>query len=344
MNTDQANKLPLPDIIIKMGGVFKYKDAHGSLWYQSPLRHAETEPSLHITEVHHFRLGKIWVWKDFGDEKGGKVIDLVKKKYSVDVSGALDLLAAWGYGHTKVPPKPAPLLDLMVPEALPVQLQAEPVEKTEIEQQQQSTLRAKPRVVSEPVFGDVVLEDLSNRALKGYLYGRGIGFWIAKPYVKEMHYSYNDKPFFALAFPNDLGDYELRNPYYQGVYGRKAITTLHRDKMQEGGKVLVFEGFMDFLSYLVWYEMKPRSTVIVLNSVELKQEAVKAIRELKAGTVEAYPDNDDAGRKLMAYLRENLPRVHIEDKSSLYADLGYNDFNDLLKAEKAKVTKQAMLR
>ena len=44
----------------------------------------------------------------------------------------------------------------------------------------------------------------------------------------------------------------------------------------------------------------------------------------------------------MSYLRENLPGIYIEDKSSLYADLGYKDFNDLLKAERVKGQKKVM--
>jgi hypothetical protein len=332
----------LPDIIKRMGGTFKYEDAHRSLWYQSPLRSEETEPSLHITEVHHFRLGKIWVWKDFGDEKGGKVIDLVKKKYGVDVSGALNILEDWGYGKMKMPSKPAPLLELMEETHIPIKQQLQPESKPE--PQAKKLALEKQQKAIEPSFSDVKLEALNNRALKGYLFGRGIDYWIAKPYVKEIHYTHNGKSFFALAFQNDLGDWELRNPYYQGVCGKKAITTLHRDKMQAGGTVMVFEGFMDFLSALVWYRMKPSSTVIILNSVEMKREAVNAIGALNAGAVEVYPDNDEAGRKLIAYLRENLPGVPIEDKSNLYADLGYNDFNDLVKAERAKEKKQVMSR
>ena len=138
--------------------------------------------------------------------------------------------------------------------------------------------------------------------------------------MAKWNYTHNNKPFFALAFQNDLGDGELRNSYYQGVYGRKAITILHRDKMQAGGTVILFEGFIDYLSALVWYGRKPQTPVIVLNLVEMKHEAVRALRELKAGAIEVYPDNEEAGRKFMTYLRENLLEVYIEDKSSLYAE------------------------
>lgn len=324
MNTDQANKLPLPEIVESIGGKFSHKDSHGSLWYNSPLRSGDLDPSFHITLVSNYKLGRIWVWKDFGGE-GGSVVDLIMRRYKVDVAGALRVLEE----DLKLGK-----LDLLPEPEQPAQRVAAPAQRM-----------AQKKESADPVFDDVRVEALANKALKGYLYGRGIDFWVARSYVKEMHYTHDGRPFFALAFPNDLGDYELRNPYYQGVYGRKAITTLHPEKMQEGGAVVVFEGFMDFLSALAWYGMKePRSTVIVLNSVEMKHEAVRTIRELKAGAVEAYPDHDEAGRKLITYLQENLPGVYIEDKSSLYADLDYKDFNDLVKAVKAKEQKQAKSR
>lgn len=333
MNIRQANLLSLKDIVERnLQAEFDHEDIHGSRWYISPLR-AEKTASFHITEVRDYQTGeKRWVWKDFGDI-GGDVIDLIMKHRNLRrVEDALRTLEGWGYGgyRAKTPPKPAPLLDLIAWQ-----------ERQQNGKEAAATSEGKSE---SSTFEDARMEDLSNKALKGYLYGRGIDFWVAKPYLKEIHYTNNGKPYFALAFRNDAGDYELRNPYYQGVYGKKAITTLHSEKMQEGGTVIIFEGFMDFLSSLIWYGMKPCSTVIVLNSVEMKHEAVKAIRELKAGSVESYPDNDEAGRKLMDYLRENLPGVYIEDKSSLYADLDYKDLNELLQAEKAKEKKQAMGR
>lgn len=340
MNTDQANKLPLPEIVESIGGKFSHEDSHGSRWYNSPLRLGDSDPSFHITQVPNYKLGQIWVWKDFGDE-GGSVIDLIMRKYNVGVAGALRVLEEdLHFGKANLPLEPAPLLDLMGPPRPEAEQQP-----NRQEFQVPAQKKEQKKESANPVLDDVRIEALANRALKGYLYGRGIDFWIARPYVKEMHYTHDGRPFFALAFPNDLGDYELRNPYYQGVYGRKAITTLHPEKMQEGGVVVVFEGFMDFLSALAWYGMKePRSTVIVLNSVEMKHEAARVIRELKASAVEAYPDNDDAGRKLIPYLQENLPGVYVEDKSSLYADYGYKDFNDLVKAEKSQEKRQAMAR
>lgn len=328
MNTDQANKLPLSEVVERIGGRFSHKDAHGSLWYSSPFRD-ETSASFHITEVPNYKLGKIWVWKDFGDE-GGTVVDLIVRKYNVGVAEALKILANdLGFGKQDLPPSPAPLLELMrTATELPKQQPQQPKAPS-----QTSQTKREATAVS---FADARIEPLNNRALKGYLFGRGIDFWTAKLYVKEMHYTHEGKQYFALAFPNDLGSYELRNPYYQGVSGSKSITTLHPEKIRAGGAVLIFEGFMDFLSYLIWHRRQPDTPIIVLNSVEMKHEAAQALRELKAGALEVYPDNDDAGRKLISYLQENLPEVHIEDKSSLYSAYGYKDFNELLQAEKVK--------
>lgn len=335
MNTEQANKLPLALVLEKMNAEFAEQDAHGSLWFKSPFR-KESTASFHITQKYNSKLGMIWVWSDLGEGEGGTVIDLIMKRYNVDVPGALRVIEQdLKLGKSHLPPAPAPLLD---------RLEAREPQPNQQEPHASLAEHDQGKNNADTATENVLVKPLENRALKGYLYERGIDFWLAKPYVQEIHYTRNDKPFFALAFKNDLGDYELRNKYYKGVHGRKTITTLHRDKAQDGGTVLVFEGFIDFLSYLAWHGAKPSAPVIVLNSVEMKQEAVKAIRELGVKTIEAYPDNDEAGQKLMAYLHENLSGVQIEDRSGLYADQGYKDFNELLQAEKAKEKKRGVGR
>ena len=58
-----------------------------------------------------------------------------------------------------------------------------------------------------------------------------------------------DKPYFAIGFPNMAGGYEVRNRYFKGCVAPKDITHIR----QQGGQrcmCYLFEGFMDYLSFL----------------------------------------------------------------------------------------------
>ncbi len=83
--------------------------------------------------------------------------------------------------------------------------------------QPQTCLRATHRQINK-------IQDLDNQALIQYLLKRGIERKTAAPYVKEIYYSLMGKEYFALAFPNLSGGYELRNPYFQGTLGKKDIS------------------------------------------------------------------------------------------------------------------------
>ena len=62
-----------------------------------------------------------------------------------------------------------------------------------------------------------------------YMGRRGIDADIAKAYCKEAYYHFSgrkDRRCFAVAFPNDKGGMELRNPIFKGCAGVKAVTCL----------------------------------------------------------------------------------------------------------------------
>lgn len=311
--------LPLDEILGRLGcQPVKKVSGRDELWYKSPFREEE-EASLHISRVHHPRLGLIWVWKDFGDE-GGTVIDFIQRYYRLsDITSVLRKLAEMGYERRRAP-QPAPLLEM--------------IQSTQADHQDESG-----------PFTHVRFEKLHNRALLGYLYGRGkITYATAKPYVQEIKYhlrgNENGQEFFALAFPNDSGGYELRNGAgaregklgFKGVYGRKDISTLHWEKLAASQAVAVFEGFFDYLSALTYYGKQAADTpVIVLNTVELKQKAATAIQQMGASKVHLYLDNDRKGREATAFFQEQLADCEVIDHACLYA--GYDDLNDFLVAE-----------
>jgi 5S rRNA maturation endonuclease (ribonuclease M5) len=182
------------------------------------------------------------------------------------------------------------------------------------------------------------IQPLQNRALTEYLRQRGISVLTARPYVLEIYYTRKEKNYFALAFLNESDGYELRNPYFKGVYGTKDITLIDKKNLLAKRKgqprtlaVTVFEGFFDFLSALTHYGVDITTPVIVLNSVAMKDRVIETIREAGVGKVYLYLDRDKSGRELTAHFKRQLHDITLVDNSTLYAD--YKDFNEFLVAQ-----------
>ena len=192
-------------------------------------------------------------------------------------------------------------------------------------------LRSEPPIdkdcKSTCAFKNVTKTRLENRSLMSYLASRQIDLEIALRFCVEVHYNHNFKPYFALGFENISHGVEVRNPYFKGCVGVKDISVIVQKEGNE--KCLIFEGFMDFLSYLTLCRLGKMEYIdgadfIVLNSVGLLRRAMAWIS--KYAQAYSYLDNDDAGRRTTQMLSE----VHngVADMSSLYA--GYNDLNDYL--------------
>ena len=176
------------------------------------------------------------------------------------------------------------------------------------------------------------------------LAGKGISPGTAAPYVQEMYYRIGGKPYFALAFKNDSGGYELRNPRFKGSTS-KDITHI-RQKGEPREKCLVFEGFMDYLSFLT-LRMKncptmpdlDRQDYVILNSTANVPKAIDVLFPYKR--IHYMLDNDEAGfRATQAIALEYSYRVR--DFSDNYR--GYSDLNDYLcgrKQEQKNSTSQA---
>ena len=177
-----------------------------------------------------------------------------------------------------------------------------------------------------------------------YLQERGISLGTAAPYVQEMYYRIGGKPYFALAFRNDSGDYELRNPRFKGSTS-KDITHI-RQQGEPREKCLVFEGFMDYLSFLTLRTKNcptmpdlDRQDYVILNSTANVPKAIDVLFPYKR--IHCMLDNDEAGfRATQAIALEYSYRVR--DFSDNYR--GYSDLNDYLcgrKQEQKNSTSQA---
>ena len=162
---------------------------------------------------------------------------------------------------------------------------------------------------------------LTHPVLLNYLKARSINTDIAKHYCSEVYYSIAGKNYFAIGFPNDAKGWELRNRDFKGGISPKHITTYNNGS----DTVMVFEGFMDFLSYLSLKDNpSPTIDTAVLNSTANLSKAIPFLQSHK--TAHAFLDNDDAGRKTLVSLRELLTSSEVVNQSGFYRN--HKDLNE----------------
>jgi len=167
------------------------------------------------------------------------------------------------------------------------------------------------------------IKRLEHPALIRYIMSRGINVEIAKCCCAEVHYRKNERKFFAVGFANDSDGWEFRNATFKGSFSPKDITT----RKDGYDNVLIFEGFMDFLSFLSLKKtLTPPADVVVLNSTANLKKALPFLREHRA--IMAFLDNDEAGRGATADIARFLPEADVRDFSQTYAPC--KDLNDYL--------------
>ena len=241
------------------------------------------------------------LWHDFGTGEGGSIIDLVARMEGCSEVEAARRLAIGEHGIL-----------------VPIHVEA---------------LRTNEPTPSRlTILSD---RELTHPALLGYLTGRGIYPAIARTYCREVRYTIGGKEYFAIGFRNDAGGWELRNPRFKGSSTPKNITTLDNGS----DTAMVFEGFIDFLSYLsLKANPTPAIDTTVLNSVTNLQKAVPFLARHRV--VHAFLDNDDAGRKVLARLEESLPLSEVIDQSVFYRD--HKDLNEYWQEKRNLATPQTL--
>ena len=163
------------------------------------------------------------------------------------------------------------------------------------------------------------LDEVHNKALLHYLRSRGIDPIKAKGMVGEIYYLIKGKNYFALAFKNDKGGFEIRNKYFKGCIGQKYFTTIKRGFRN----VTVFEGFIDMLSLVSVRELQ--SDILVLNSCCNALSALPMISTYEKAFL--MLDNDKTGIYTTTLIQENAT-LPVKDISSLYR--GFKDINEWL--------------
>lgn len=175
------------------------------------------------------------------------------------------------------------------------------------------------------VFRSFEVMPLQSRGLYAYLYQRKVNINIAKQYLQEAHYSFDERTdgsyLYALAYANDKGGYELRSNYYKGCISPKGLTT-HLGI--ENAPVVVFEGFFDMLSFATLCG-GVRHNYMVLNSIVNAPAAIEVLQSY-TGKIYLCLDNDKGGEETTAWLLQHLPTA--KDIRSRFAP--YKDVNEYL--------------
>ena len=272
-------------------GYSPVKQQGESLWYKSPLRE-EAEASFKVnTELNQ--------WYDFGIGKGGNIIALASELYRSDnVPYLLERIA-----------KQTPHL---------------------------RTANNAPssfgrQSVSEPMYRHLQVTELFSPVLLSYLQERGINTELVKRECKELHFTNNGRPYFAIGFQNMAGGYEVRNRYFKGCIAPKDITHI-RQSREQPTTCYLFEGFMDYLSFLTirtknnpQYPRLNTQDYVILNSVSNLAKAENILATYSK--IGCFLDNDTAGRTAAKNLRAKFGE-RLSDKSIYYRE--YKDLNDYL--------------
>lgn len=185
--------------------------------------------------------------------------------------------------------------------------------------------------VQEPMYRHLQVRELSSPALLSYLQERGINIELAKRECKELHFDCKGRSYFAIGFPNMAGGYEVRNRHFKGCVAPKDITHI-RQQGEQPNACYLFEGFMDYLSFLTirvnnnpQYPRLSEQDYMVLNSVS---NLAKAENILEAyARIGSFLDNDTAGQTAFKTLRLKFGE-RLQDMSHHYQ--GHKDLNDYL--------------
>jgi len=156
--------------------------------------------------------------------------------------------------------------------------------------------------------------------ISSYLQSRCI-WGVADGEVSELHYHVEAngrrKNFFAVGWQNEIGGWEVRNKYFKGCLGKKAMSFINKDS----DALLVFEGYFDYLSYKYEHEEIDKN-VLILNSLSFLDKAIE--RAAGYSSISLYFDHDLAGMTATEKFIRSHPSA--KDNSSVYK--GFKDYND----------------
>ena len=332
---EQLRSTSMRDILAAEG--FDTTHTRGGLYF-SPFREKERTPSFHIDDANHR-------WYDHGDPSlgagvakrnsskgGGDVVAFVMLLKGCGFLDALDYLCR--YNPTVVPEKK--VTAIAVPRG-------------------GDRIIAEGNSRSDEYLGTIIRQARTpfvDATLVAFAEGRGIPRAILERYCKEVYYDmrYCEEGggqriigHHAIGFPNSDGGWVLRYlPKKGDKRGKRSTgggaTLLSKDGTLAPAKdakatapsVVVFEGFMDFLSWITEKRSKtavPTDTdAVVLNSVANLDTALPFLLQHK--NIIGLLDDDDTGERTTLSLKAAAERAgqRFHDWRRLFE--GYKDYNE----------------
>lgn len=257
--------------------------------YHSPLRE-ETHPSFKVDTQKN-------LWIDYAEGRGGSIIDLCMRLESCTLSEAIRCLEQNASDNITYSSRK----DLVSNNLQPVM----------------AANGARKMIEVSETLPPHLQEYLARE--------RCIDLEKAMPFLKCITYEVRGRCYQAIGFANLSGGYELRdNKTFKGTIAPKDITPIFTDKIiNQIQPTCVFEGFIDFLSFLSMKE-EITSVCLVLNSVSNVARTVRCLNDRHLTHIRAFLDNDDAGRRTV----QEFVKVgfKVEDMSVHYK--GFKDLNE----------------
>jgi len=262
--------------------------------YHSPLRE-ETHPSFKVDTEKN-------LWIDYGEGRGGSIIDLCMRMEGCTLSEAIRRL-----GQNASDNGTYSFLNGFAPN------NTQPV----------MAVNGARRLIE--------ISDTLPPHFQEYLTKvRCINLEKAMPFLKCISYEVRSRLYQAIGFANLSGGYELRDDKtFKGTIAPKDITPIFTDRAEP---VCIFEGFMDFLSFL---SMKEEITnhCLVMNSVSNVARTIRYLNDRHLTHIRAFLDNDEAGRRTVQdFIKAGF---HVEDMN-----IHYKDFKDLNEYHVSRVREQ----
>ena len=251
--------------------------------YRSPLRE-ETHPSFKVDTEKN-------LWIDYAEGRGGSIIDLCMRMEGCTLSEAIRRL-----GQNAPDNGTSSFLNDFVPN------------------------NPQPAMAVNGARRLIEISDTLSPHLQDYLTKECcINLEKAMPFLKCISYEVRSRLYQAIGFANLSGGYELRDDKtFKGTIAPKDITPIFTDRTEP---VCIFEGFMDFLSFL---SMKEEITnhSLVMNSVSNVARTIRYLNDRHLTHIRAFLDNDEAGqRTVQDFIKAGF---HVEDMN-----IHYKDFKDL---------------
>lgn len=177
-------------------------------------------------------------------------------------------------------------------------------------------------IEQEKKYTVISVSSIQNKLLILYAKQRGLDLTHLNKYCNEIYYQREQKTYYGIGFKNVLEGYEIRNKFFKGCLGNKSITTIENNCNQ----VILFEGWIDFLSLLVLYpSIEYCFDFIVLNSTSQRE----SVSNLKVRYEKVYLcfDNDLTGDKTTSFFMERYGSL-VKDIRYFFKE--YKDLNEYL--------------